>query len=190
MHQTQSKVLLISIKTTPDSRANTIQLDWPVTTKDVLDVISTTDDTKSSDRDIALRILKGNKIFPQVLCNWINDSLKTGAFPDPLKLAEIKAIHKKEDPFDKDNYRPTSILPLISKVFEKFIYSQAYGYIQQYLNPLLCEFRQGHGAQHALFQLLQVWQKELDDSSYTGIVLMDLSKACVCLHYARADAAF
>ena len=55
-----------------------------VTAKDVLDVISTLDDTKSSGGDIPLRILKGNRIFPQVLCKWIKDSLKTGSFQDPL----------------------------------------------------------------------------------------------------------
>ena len=103
---------------------------WPVTTKDVLDVISTSDDTKSSGGDIALRVLKGNNIFPQVLCKCINNSLKTGAFPDPLKLAKITSIHKKKDPFGKDNDRPISILPLIPKVFEKIIYSQVYSYIQ------------------------------------------------------------
>ena len=49
----------------------------------------------------------------------INYSLKTGAFPYPLKWAEITPIHKKEDPFDKNNYRPISVLSLISKVFKK-----------------------------------------------------------------------
>ena len=98
----------------------------PVTAKDFLDVISTLDDIKSSGGDIPLRILKLKKIFPQVLCKWKKDSLKTGAFSDPLKLAEITPVHKKEDPFHKDNYQPISILPLISKVFEKIIYSQVY----------------------------------------------------------------
>ena len=77
--------------------------------------------------------------------------------------------------------RPISVLPLTSKVFEKIIYIQVYGYIQQYLNPLLCGFRQGHGTQHALFRLLQVWQKELDETGYNRTVLMDLSKAYDCL---------
>ena len=96
-------------------------------------------------------------------------------------MTEITPIHKKEDPFDKDNYRPIiSILPLVSKVFEKIIYSQVYSYFQQSLNPLLCAFRQGHGTQHALFRLLQAWQKKLDDSGYTGTVLMNLSKAHSC----------
>ena len=66
--------------------------------------------TKSSGGDITLGILKGNKIFPQVLCKWINDSLKTGAFQGPLKLAEITPTHKKEDPLDKDNYYILSTL--------------------------------------------------------------------------------
>ena len=74
---------------------------------------------KSSGGDIPLRILKGNKIFPQVLCKWISNSLKTGDFPDPLKLAEITTIHEEEDQFDKDNYRSIGVLPLISRVFEK-----------------------------------------------------------------------
>ena len=65
-----------------------------------------------------LRILKDNKIFPQVLCKWINDSLKNGAFPNPLKLAEITRIYKKEDPFDKGTHHTISILPSLPKVFK------------------------------------------------------------------------
>ena len=61
------------------------------------------DDAKPSGGDIPLRILRNNKIFPQDLCRCINDSLKTGIFPDSLKFAEITSMHKKEDPFDKGN---------------------------------------------------------------------------------------
>ena len=75
-----------------------------------IDVNSTLVDTKSSGGDIPLTILKGNKMFPQVLCKWMNDSLKTGDFPDPLKMVEITLIHKKEDPFDiilKNHIQPS-----------------------------------------------------------------------------------
>lgn len=112
-----------------------------------------------------------------MLCKQINDSLENGAFRNPSKLAEITPIPKKEDPFDKDNYRLTSILPKIPKVSDKDIYSQVYRYIQQYLNPFLCGFRLAHGAQHALFRLFQGWQKEPHKSSYVGTNLMDFSKA-------------
>ena len=45
---------------------------------------------------------------------------KTGDFPGSLKLTEIAPVHKNEDPFDKDNYRPICILPLISK-YRKYL---------------------------------------------------------------------
>ena len=62
---------------------------------------------------------KSGLLIPQVLRKWINNSLKTSDIPNPFKLAEITAIHKKEHPFDKDNYRPISILFLISKALKK-----------------------------------------------------------------------
>ena len=85
------------------------------------------------------------------------------------------------DPSDKANYRPVSILPLVSKVFEKIMYDQLYEYIVHFLNQLLCGFRKAHSAQHALFRLLQKWQKELDSGVFTGTILTDLSKAYDCL---------
>ena len=145
MNQTQSKVLLINtILPPPPPNKNKIKSRYitaksfsfrPVIPKDVLDVISTLADKMPSGGDIPLRILRGNKIFSEVLCKWIKDFLKTGGFPDSLKLAEITPIHKKEDPFDKVDYQPISILSLTSKVLKKFTYSQVYSYIQQFLNP-------------------------------------------------------
>ena len=95
----------------------------PVTPTNILDIISTVNDAKSSGRGIPLRTFQDSKIFPQSLCKWIKDSIKTGAFPDPIKLVVITPIRKKEDPFDRDNYQPINILPLTSEVFEKIMHS-------------------------------------------------------------------
>ena len=54
--------------------------------------------------------------------NCINSSISTGTFPDELKIADIVLLFKKEDPNDKANYRPINLLPLIAKIFEKFLY--------------------------------------------------------------------
>ena len=51
---------------------------------------------------------------------WLNKSFTSGEFPDCLKQANISPIFKKDDPLDKENCRPVSILPLLSKVYEKF----------------------------------------------------------------------
>ena len=74
--------------------------------------------------------------------NCINQSLKTkGEFPGSLKLGNLTPIYKKDDPLDKSNYRPVSILPLLSKVYERIIYKQLSQHAEQFLNKLLCGFR-------------------------------------------------
>ena len=98
-----------------------------------------------------------------------------------MKIANITPVHKKDEPTDKENYRPVSVLPLLSKVFERLLYDQLSDYLEKYLNTLLCGFRKTHSTQHALFKLLQAWQEELDKSGFVGTILMDLSKAYDCL---------
>ena len=54
------------------------------------------------------------------------------------------------------------------------IYNQLGKYMDTFLNKLLCGFRKAHSTQHALFKLLQRWQKELDNSGLVGTILIDL----------------
>ena len=116
------------------------------------------------------------------LTNCINESLTNNNFQDTLKLSYITPVFKKLDPSDKANYRPVSILPLVSKVFEKIMYGQLCEYIEHFLNQLLRnQIRKAHATQHALFRLFQKWQKELDSGGFIGTILMDLSKAYYCL---------
>ena len=58
----------------------------------------------------------------------VNEALKTGPCPNSLKCANVRPIYKKVDPFDKKNYRPASILPLLLKAYERAIYEQAPNY--------------------------------------------------------------
>ena len=80
-----------------------------------------------------------------------------------------------------ENYRPISILPTVSKVFEKIMANQLNAFFEPRLSNLLCGFRKNHSTQHALLRLLNHWQRALDDSNIVGTVLMDLSKAYDCL---------
>ena len=98
-----------------------------------------------------------------------------------IKLSDIVPVFEKLDPIDKTNFRPVSLLPLLSKVFGKIMYYQLHEYAETFLNKLLCVFRKSHSTQHALFRLLQKWQKELDSSGIVGTILMDLSKVYDCL---------
>ena len=66
-----------------------------------------------------------------------------------------------------------SVLPPLSKVFERVISDQLGEYMDASQNKLLCGFRKAHSTQYALFCLLQKWQKELDNSGMIRTVLMD-----------------
>ena len=149
--------------------------------QEICDTISSLDPKKAQGGNIPCKILKNNEVIAHYICRFVNECLISGEFPDNLKLATVTPIHKKDDPFDKNNYRPISILPLISKIFEKIIYKQVYKYMDTYLSPLLCGFRKTYSTQHALYRLLHSWQHELDQSGYVGTILMDLSKAYDCL---------
>ena len=74
-----------------------------------------------------------------------------------------------------------SILPLLSKVYEKVIYNQLSDSSKSFLNKILCGFRKVHSTQHALFKLLQSWQQVLYKAGFIGTILMDLSKAYDCI---------
>ena len=54
-----------------------------------------------------------------MLNDCINGSLLKGTFPDNLKLGNTTPVHKKDEPKDKENYRPVSILHLLSETFER-----------------------------------------------------------------------
>ena len=109
----------------------------------------------------------------------INQCLHSGIFPDMLKVAKITPIHKKNDAQILDNYRPISLLPLISKIFEKIIHSQIYSYFVN--NNLLFDsqygFRELHSTQQAGLELAARCYSKLESRETPFCIFIDLSKA-------------
>ena len=131
-----------------------------------------------------MQILKESEFTFECLKNCINHSIEeTTIFPSSLKLGNITPIFKKDDPLDKSNYIPVSILPLLSKVYEGIIYNQLSQRSEQFLNTILCDFHKAHNTQHPLFKLLHSWQRELDSGGFVSTILIDLSKASDCISH-------
>ena len=80
----------------------------------------------------------------------MNNSENKCIFPQTLKLANVIPVHKKGAATLMKNYRPISLLPIIPKIFEKYMYSQILIYIEKFLSPSLFAFRKGHCTEHCL----------------------------------------
>ena len=146
---------------------------------ETLEVIESLDPNKATSGNIPIHILKliGSGICIS-LTDCINNCINDGVFPDNLKLANVVIrIHKDEDSCLKVNYRPISLLPVLSKVVEKLFVKRIHAFMDTKLSKLLCGFGSGYSTQHALFHLIQKWQSCLDKSGKIGSILMDLSKA-------------
>ena len=130
--------------------------------------------------DIGPNILK---ISAPVICDSLahifNISLCTGTFPSKLKCARVTPIFKSGDATEMDNYRPISVLPTLSKLFEKFVYSQIYEYLLKYnlIHQNQSGFRSKYSCQTALTKLVDDLLREMDRGNYTGILFLDFKKA-------------
>ena len=128
--------------------------------------------------DNSAEILKNSiNAYLSELAVLINNYLKKGIFPDNLKLADITPIFKKEDSLNKENYRPVSILPHLSKVFERILYKEIDSFMENKFSPYLRGFRENHNAQYSLLKMIEKWKKQLDNGEKVGLIFMDLLKA-------------
>ena len=100
--------------------------------------------------------------------------------PPPLKR---ETTFKKGDHLLKINYRAVSILPTLSKIYEKILYYQIYEYFYNIFSKYLSGFRKGHSTQHCLLFMLESLKKAVDRGLRTGIQLTDLSKTFDCISH-------
>ena len=101
----------------------------------VKEVIEGLPSNKATAGEIAIKILKESGFTFEYWTSFINEAVLSSKFPDSLKLSNLVPVHKKKDLTDKFDFRPVSILPLLSKVIKKIPFKAC-------------------STQHALFKLL------------------------------------
>ena len=153
----------------------------PVIPEDIQDIISSFDINKSiGPNSLPIFIIKiCNDFFSYYLSKIINISFITGVFPQLCKTAKVIPIFKKDDPLNVKNYRPISLLPIFSKIFEKAIYTRMYHYLE--LNDLIFKrqfgFRANHSTNHALISMTEDIKSHLDSNKFVSGIFIDLEKA-------------
>ena len=109
-----------------------------------------------------------------------NSCISTSVFPDCWKMANISAIWKnKGAKNDVSNYRPISVLPILSRIFEKMLSNQLGNFCE--INGLIPKeqfgFRAKSSCETALAVATDKWMSEVDKGMFVGVILIDLSKA-------------
>ena len=111
----------------------------------------------------------------------LNESIVKQSFPSIMKRAEVNPVYKKSDNLDRVNYRPVSVLTVLSKIFESILNEQLTGYFDSIFDDLLTAFRKDHSCHLLLIKFVEDWKSALDDHKAVGGLFMDLSKAFDCL---------
>lgn len=110
---------------------------------------------------------------PDIIHHNFNNSLSNSLFPTALKYVDITPVFKKNDKTVKKNYGPVSILPTLSRVYERWIYDQLYPYFDK-----TSKFQRGFckdlSVKQFLISMTEKWKKSLDSGGYSGVSLTEL----------------
>jgi hypothetical protein len=153
----------------------------PITEAEIKSITSSLKPKNSSGYDeISSKIIKSCASTISLPLSYIyNYSLHTGIFPDRLKIAVVKPLHKNGDKFNNSNYRPIFLLPTFSKIFEKAMYSRLnqHLYTNNIWVPEQYAFRKGMSTEDAALRLTDSVLKSLNHKLHVGGIFCDLSKA-------------
>lgn len=153
----------------------------PTTPDEVKLLIKSLKPKKSSGNDkltpILIKQLDLEISYP--LSVLINKSFSEGIVPDALKIAKVIPIHKAKERDQFSNYRPISILPVISKLYEKAMHKRLLNFMEKHdlLYQSQYGFRENHSTIMAVLELINKTIDSLDSKESVIAIFLDLSKA-------------
>ena len=151
------------------------------TPDEIYDIINDLDGKKSSDiYNISPDLVKLNaQAISQVLTIIFNISIKEGCFPSAMKVAKIIPVHKGDSVLSVGNYRPISLLPIFSKIFERLIYNRLTTFITE--NKILSElqfgFQKNKSTEQAVTSIVSALEQAKQEKKSSYCVFLDFAKA-------------
>ena len=144
-------------------------------------IISDLDGKKSSDiYGISPDLVKLNsQAISQILSIIFNQSVAEGCFPTALKTAKVIPIHKGDSVLSAGNYRPISLLPIFSKIFERLIYNRLISFVTE--NKILSElqfgFQSNKSTEQAVTSIISNIEKAKEEKRSSYCIFLDFAKA-------------
>jgi hypothetical protein len=120
-----------------------------------------------------------SKYVCEVLTYLFNECINQGVFPDKLKINKVVPVYKKGEKANCSNYRPISIVPTISKVFERLVHTQIVSYLEScnLFSSSQYGFRSNHSTIEAVMSLLSGLLEGLELNNSVLFRSFDMSKA-------------
>ena len=153
---------------------------FPVSPNECVDLISTLKNSRSDVNHITTSLFKDMRhVLADPIAQLINISYQTGIFPSSLKIACITPIFKQGEKTILNNYRPISVLPVLSKIFERSLSNRLICWMSRHaiLSSHQFGFRKGKSTVDALISLTEYIHNGLNAKSHTVSVFIDLRKA-------------
>ena len=153
----------------------------PTTLKEIIDIISSLDNSKSSGPCcISTKMLKlVSSEVSSPLSDIYNSSFNEGVFPVCNKIAKVMPNHKSGSTKDVNNYQPISLLSIFSKIIEKLMASRLNTFLDLHsiIYPNQFGLRAGSSTTHALISITETIKKMIEEKKYGCGIFIDLKKA-------------
>lgn len=136
--------------------------------------------------DMTAEIVKSVKeILVPTLTRLFNSSVRSGTFPDAFKIGLVKPLFKSGEPDVINNYRPISILPVLSKIFEKLMKDQIINFFENntIFSPNQFGFRVNHSTTDAIMSFIETAMNSLEGKEFCLGTFLDLTKAFDCVSH-------
>ncbi|KAF2362725.1 Reverse transcriptase domain [Trinorchestia longiramus] len=160
----------------------------PVSVQEIRRILYSLKNTKAVGHDnTSLQYIKDSfNVTAPLLHLIINTSIATNKFPDQWKHSIIKPLHKAGDINTASNYRPISLLPVLSKILEKVILNQLSTHLDtsNLLHPNQYVDRKHTNTQSAL-NITEKIYSDIDNKNVTLLLLLDLSKSFDSVEHTR-----
>lgn len=154
---------------------------YPVTPQEISDIIINLKCKNTTGFDDLNQkiVIKSVQYISNILSEIINSSFETGLVPDELKIAKVIPLYKTGDKSQLSNYRPISILPIFSKIFEKAMFDRILKYMNKFemLSNSQFGFRPNHSTYMSLLNLVDIISSNFDKNKFTIGLFLDLTKA-------------
>lgn len=152
-----------------------------ISTDDVILLFKTIDIKKATGNDkLSVRILRLALPYTHnIITDIINTAIAEGTFPAQWKIAIVTPLHKDGDHNTLTNYRPISVLPILSKIYEKHILSTLHTHLHKHklINDSQSGFRKLHSCTTAMQHLYSTWLNEMKNNKLLTLIFLDFRKA-------------